>query len=69
MSIAEQHVGADLVTVPYNSNSAGAQAVWNTYAAGFLRFYSPTTRAIHPSYNQLEEKKEPAERVLVLKLE
>ncbi len=29
-----------------------------TYAGNYLRYYSPTTRSIHPSYNQLEQRDE-----------
>ncbi len=30
----------------------------STYSGNFLKFYSPTTRAIHPSYNQMERRAE-----------
>jgi DNA polymerase I-like protein with 3'-5' exonuclease and polymerase domains len=30
----------------------------STYSGNFLKFFSPTTRAIHPSYNQMERKAE-----------
>jgi len=28
----------------------------STYAGNYLRYYSPTTRSIHPNYNQLEQR-------------
>jgi DNA polymerase-1 len=39
-------------------NLADVLKLYNTYTASFLRFYSPTTKAIHPSYNQLEQRGE-----------
>ena len=30
----------------------------STYSGNFLKFYSPTTRSIHPSYNQMERRAE-----------
>lgn len=37
---------------------ARAQKIATTYTSAMLRYYSPRTRSIHPSYNQLEQKDE-----------
>ena len=35
----------------------GLMKLHSTYAGNYLRFYSPITKSIHPSYNQLEQRK------------
>lgn len=37
---------------------AVVQKLHTTYAGNYLRFYSPRTKSIHPSYNQMERRKE-----------
>lgn len=39
-------------------NLADVLKMHSTYAGSFLRFYSPATGCIHPSYNQLEQRDE-----------
>jgi DNA polymerase I len=37
---------------------ATVQKLHSTYAGNYLAFYSPTTKSIHPSYNQLEGRQD-----------
>lgn len=38
------------------NNLAVVMKLHSTYAGGYLQHYSPTTKSIHPSYNQLEQR-------------
>jgi len=55
--LAAQHPEHRELILSLNSY-ARAQKIATTYTGAMLRYYSPRTRSIHPSYNQLEEKDE-----------